>query len=207
MRARSSHTHSLTLLLPLPRHFSPSPSHSSSLSLFLYRSLARTVSQDLSGPSLEEVWALAISAASASAGQPLTLGDGEFVDLARLSESPLNCRQVHQAIRMAVALARREHLLAAVSREHFLGSASTSDCASTSSLVATSSSAALHSSASRMDVRGGVGGQQSGCVLKQLHIEKALQAIVMVTPLGGGGEGKGGGLRKRDKPRAWQDLT
>ena len=168
--------------------------------------LARTVSQDLSGPSLEEVWALAISAASASAGQPLTLGDGQFVDLARLSESPLNCRQVHQAIRMAVALARREHLLASVSREHLLGSAYTC-CASTSSHVATSSSAALHSSASRMDVRGGVGGQQSGCVLKQLHIEKALQAIVMVTPLGGGGEGGEGGVRKRDKPRAWQDLT
>jgi hypothetical protein len=41
----------------------------------------------------------------------MALGEDGVLDLARLSGSWMNCRQVHQALRIAVALARRDHPL------------------------------------------------------------------------------------------------
>ena len=55
----------------------------------------------LSGPSLEEVWALAIAAAVAAAStidESVRLGEDGCLDLAVLSAYPLNCRQVHLAL-------------------------------------------------------------------------------------------------------------
>ena len=110
----------------------------------------------LSGPSLEEVWARAIAAAVAAASmhETIRLGEDGCLDLATLSAYPLNCRQVHQALRIAVAMARREHAVSMLPSD---------------GTTAPSPAAAVPGGAAR--------GEAREWSLRQAHIEKALWTI------------------------------
>ena len=147
-------------------------------------------------------WALAIAGvvAEASAGhEAVRLGDdGDgCLDLAQLATHPLNCRQVHQALRIAVAMARRQHAL---------GSGHTSD-----------------PSAARVRPEDPPEAAQRQWLLRQEHIEKALATIAPSTALAaapavgdapsaliGAADtavvGMDVGPQTRSKPRAWQDV-
>jgi hypothetical protein len=161
--------------------------------------------QELSGSTLEEVWALAIGAASAannagaSAGEAssaLSFGDGGLLDVARLSQQPLTYRQVQQAVRIAVAMARRESVIS---------SNISSNLSSNMSNSSTGRAAPSPSSTCRSGTEGCLRGSQSAWVLKQQHLETALLSVRPLAPMGPGEEGAGlevkSEVRLRAQPR------
>jgi hypothetical protein len=164
--------------------------------------------QELCGSTLEEVWALAIGAASAannagaSAGEAsaLSFGDGGLLDLARLSQQPLTYRQVQQAVRIAVAMARRESVVSSN-----INSNLSSNMSSNMSNSSTGRAAPSPSSTCRSGTEGCLRGSQSAWVLKQQHLETALLSVRPSAPMGPGEEGAGlevkSEVRMRAQPR------